>query len=49
MNTVVAIIADRAPAVVAASGERASYRFFEFVTAQIRNPHRRVPSRKGFL
>jgi hypothetical protein len=32
---------DRAPALVAASGERASYRFFEFFTANIRNPHTR--------
>ena len=30
-----------APALVAASGERASYRFFEFFTAQIRNPNTR--------
>jgi hypothetical protein len=40
MNQLVAIT-DRAPAFVAASGERASYRFFEFITAQIRNPHTR--------
>jgi site-specific recombinase XerD len=32
---------DRAPALVAATGERASYRFFEFFTANIRNPHTR--------
>ena len=30
---------DRAPALIAAVGDRASYRFFEFFTAQIRNPH----------
>jgi hypothetical protein len=30
---------DRAPALVAAGGARASYRFFEFFTANIRNPH----------
>ena len=36
-----AVIADRAPALVTASGARASYRFFEFFTAQIRNPHTR--------
>ncbi len=30
-----------APAVVAAAGERAAYRFLEFFTAQIRNPHTR--------
>jgi integrase/recombinase XerD len=32
---------DRAPAFVAAAGARASYRFFEFFTAQIRNPNTR--------
>jgi integrase len=31
----------RAPALIAAVGERASYRFFEFFTANIRNPHTR--------
>ena len=35
------VVADRAPSLVAASGARASYRFFEFFTAQIRNPHTR--------
>ncbi len=30
-----------APALIAASGLRASYRFLEFFTAQIRNPHTR--------
>ena len=29
----------RTPALVAAGGERASYRYFEFFTANIRNPH----------
>jgi site-specific recombinase XerC len=29
------------PALIAAIGERASYRFFEFFTANIRNPHTR--------
>ena len=29
------------PTLVAALGERASYRFFEFFTANIRNPHTR--------
>ncbi len=33
--------ADRAHALVAATGERASYRFLEFFTANIRNPHTR--------
>jgi Phage integrase, N-terminal SAM-like domain len=32
---------DRIPALVAAAGERTSYRFFEFFTAQIRNPNTR--------
>jgi site-specific recombinase XerD len=32
---------DRAPALVAADGARASYRFLEFFTANIRNPHTR--------
>jgi hypothetical protein len=32
---------DRARALVAAAGARASYRFFEFFTAQIRNPNMR--------
>ncbi len=41
MNQIVPIIADRAPALVAASGERASYRFLEIFTAQIRNPNTR--------
>jgi site-specific recombinase XerC len=41
MAALPALIADRAPALVAARGERASYRFFEFFTAQIRNPHTR--------
>jgi site-specific recombinase XerD len=41
MNQLVAVTTDCAPAVVAASGERASYRFFEFFTANIRNPHTR--------
>ena len=35
------VIASRAPTLVAASGPRVSYRFLEFFTAQIRNPHTR--------
>ena len=35
MNQLAPIIADSAPALIAAEGERASYRFFEFFTAQI--------------
>ena len=41
MTALVPVTADRAPALIAASGERASYRFFEFFTANIRNPHTR--------
>ena len=41
MTQLLPIIIDRAPALIAASGERASYRFFEFFTANIRNPHTR--------
>jgi hypothetical protein len=40
-SSLVAIIGDRAHSIVAAAGERASYRFFEFFTAQIRNPNTR--------
>jgi len=32
---------DRAPALVATAGDRASNRFFEFFTANIRNLHTR--------
>ena len=41
MNQLVLIIGDRAPALIAAVGERASYRFFEFFTANIRNSNTR--------
>ena len=34
MNQLI-VFADRAPALIAAVGERASYRFFEFFTANI--------------
>ncbi|WP_280642937.1 hypothetical protein [Methylocapsa acidiphila] len=40
MNQLVAFT-DRAPALIAASGDRAAYRFFEFFTANIRNPNTR--------
>ncbi|MGA8171610.1 MAG: site-specific integrase [Methylocystis sp.] len=40
MNQLI-ILTDRAPALIAAVGARASYRFFEFFTANIRNPHTR--------
>ncbi len=41
MNQLAPLVADGAPALVAAAGARASYRFLEFFTAQIRNPHPR--------
>ena len=41
MNQLAPIAASHAPALVAASGPRASYRFLEFFTANIRNPHTR--------
>ena len=40
MNQFVAFT-DRAPALIAADGARGSYRFFEFFTANIRNPNAR--------
>ena len=41
MNHLAPIAVAHAPALVAASGPRASYRFLEFFTANIRNPHTR--------
>jgi len=41
MNQLAPITASHAPALIAAAGARASYRFLEFFTAQIRNPHTR--------
>ena len=41
MKDVVSIVADPAPALIVDAGVRASYRFLEFFTAQIRNPHTR--------
>ena len=41
MSQLAPISLDHAPALIRAAGERASYRFFEFFTAQIRNPHTR--------
>ena len=38
MSNQLVIFTDRAPALVAAEGAHASYRFFEFFTANIRNP-----------
>jgi site-specific recombinase XerD len=41
MNQLAPVAAFHAPAIVSAASERASYRFLEFFTAQIRNPHTR--------
>ncbi len=41
MNQLVPTLSARTPAIIAAVGARASYRFLEFFTAQIRNPHTR--------
>jgi hypothetical protein len=47
MNQLV-VFSDRAPTIVAAVGERASYRFLEFFTDNIRNPKtRRTYARAG--
>ena len=41
MTYLPALVASSAPAIISATGARASYRFLEFFTAQIRNPHTR--------
>ncbi len=41
MNQLAPLAASHAPTLIAASGARAAYRFLEFFTAQIRNPHTR--------
>jgi hypothetical protein len=41
MNPLVPIVAAHAPAVIAATGPRACYRFLEFFTGNIRNAHMR--------
>src|SRR5918997_3693495 len=41
MTQLITLATTQPPAVVAAAGERATYRFLEFFTAQIRNPHPR--------
>ncbi len=41
MNQLAPVIASHTPGLIAASGARASYRFLEFFTAQIRNLHTR--------
>jgi hypothetical protein len=47
MNQLVAIT-DRTPALVAAAGDRASYRFFEFFTAQKHAPRLAAPRRQRY-
>src|SRR3954466_14995496 len=41
MTQLVTVTTAQAPAPIAAAGDRAAYRFLEFFTAQIRNPHTR--------
>jgi site-specific recombinase XerD len=41
VNQLAPITATHAPALIAASGEKAAYRFLEFFTVNIRNPHTR--------
>ena len=41
MSNLVPLTTLNAPVLIAAAGERATYRFLEFFTAQIRNPHTR--------
>jgi flagellar basal body rod protein FlgG len=41
VNQLIRIIAHRAPALIAASGERASYRFLEFFAANVGNSNTR--------
>jgi integrase/recombinase XerD len=41
MNQLIPANGSHVPALIAADGARASYRFFEFFTAQIRNPNTR--------
>ena len=41
MNQLAPITTLYAPAIITAAGPRASYRFLEFFTANIRNPHTR--------
>jgi site-specific recombinase XerD len=47
MNQLAPIIASHTPALVAATGPRASYRFLEFFTVNIRNPHTRRAYRRA--
>src|SRR3954470_14827116 len=41
MSQLVTLGAPNAPPLISAAGDRAAYRFLEFFTAQIRNPHTR--------
>jgi len=41
MNQLAPLSSPTLPAIITAAGERGSYRFYEFFTAQIRNPHTR--------
>ncbi|MCW1841761.1 tyrosine-type recombinase/integrase [Prosthecomicrobium hirschii] len=47
MNYLLPSSAPSTPALIAAAGERASYRFLEFFTAQIRNSHTRKAYMRG--
>ena len=41
MTQLVTLAVSNAPALINTAGDRATYRFLEFFTAQIRNPHTR--------
>jgi site-specific recombinase XerD len=41
MNQLATLSATQTPTLITAAGDRAAYRFLEFFTAQIRNPHTR--------
>ena len=41
MSQLATLAESSAPALITAAGDRAAYRFLEFFTAQIRNPHTR--------
>jgi hypothetical protein len=41
MNELITFTADRTPALIAAAGNQARKRFYEFFNANIRNPHTR--------
>jgi integrase/recombinase XerD len=41
MKQLATLTTSKAPALISTAGERAAYRFLEFFTAQIRNPHTR--------